>query len=311
MIETLDDWNARLSGCGCCQMPVCPTPVVLCEAKYGRVDREDTWDGITYDASGDLYDGDPIEYQAFHPAWTDVGSLEEVPTIYRKRTHTYEDEFQGVEIGDPIMENYVECTSATVKTFVTHIYDGAGHVLITRNTHTLSEPLTKAELEALTLLKMEADAWTNTSGSGPYVCRANKAITWATFPEDWEACEFFLRSVDTFGAISGLRKIRFRFRIPHTHTGSKFYITYDIAEFPENAEVDPSFVSQDNVIEWTGLGTGGQNDPSWLAGDWIEIDPPEVSGERRIVNIRYTCYAGTRFGSKPQVMGEAFEIPPP
>jgi hypothetical protein len=106
-----------------------------------------------------------------------------------------------------------------------------------------------------------------------------------------------------------LIKRRVRIRIPTTHTGSYFKITYDIAEFPGDGE--PSFFSQDNVIEWTGPGTGDQDDPSWIAGDWIEIDPPEVPGERRIVNIRYTCYAGTKFGSKPQVMGEALEIPPP
>ena len=105
------------------------------------------------------------------------------------------------------------------------------------------------------------------------------------------------------------RKIRFRFRIPHTHLGSKFTITYDIAEFPEDG--DPFFVSQDNVVEWTGPGTGDQDDPSWLAGDWVELDPPDVPGERRIVNKRFTCYTGTLYGVKPQVFGEALEIPPP
>jgi hypothetical protein len=103
-------------------------------------------------------------------------------------------------------------------------------------------------------------------------------------------------------------KLRFRFRIPNTHLGSKFTITYDIAEFPEDG--DPSFVSEDNVVEWTGPGSGLSTDPSWLT-DWIEIDPPEVPGERRVVNIRFTCYTGTKFGSKPQVTGEAFEPPAP
>ena len=102
--------------------------------------------------------------------------------------------------------------------------------------------------------------------------------------------------------------LRFRFRIPIAHTGSKFFITYDIGEFP--TEGDPSFVSQDNVIEWTGPGTGTQSDPSWFT-DWVIVPPPEVAGERRVVNIRYTCYSGTKYGAKPQVMGEVLEIPPP
>jgi hypothetical protein len=40
--------------------------------------------------------------------------------------------------------------------------------------------------------------------------------------------------------------------------------------------------------------------------DWVVIDPPETSGERRIVNVRYTCYSGAKYGVKPQIMGEAY-----
>ena len=112
-------------------------------------------------------------------------------------------------------------------------------------------------------------------------------------------------------AIISAVKLRFRFVIPVEHIGSKYTFTYDVAEFPEDEDIDPSFVSQDNVVEWTG--PGDQEDPdgdSWLT-DWIEIDPPEVPGDRRVVNIRYTCYTGTKYGVKPQVMGEAFEPPTP
>lgn len=102
------------------------------------------------------------------------------------------------------------------------------------------------------------------------------------------------------------RKARVWFRIPVTHTGSKFWFTYDIVDFPDDGE--PSVVSTDNSLEWVGFGTGDQSDPSWLTAK-IDLDPPEVPGERRIVNIRYKCYTGALFGSKPQVMGEAYEIP--
>lgn len=101
---------------------------------------------------------------------------------------------------------------------------------------------------------------------------------------------------------------RFRFRIPTSHLGSYFKITYDIGEFPTTG--DPSFVSQDNVVEWTGPGSGASSDPSWLT-PWVEVDPPTDPGERRVVNIRFTCYHGTKYGVKPQVTGEALEIPPP
>jgi len=106
------------------------------------------------------------------------------------------------------------------------------------------------------------------------------------------------------------RPLRFRFRIPSTHTGSKFWITYDVAEFPEDEGIDPSFVSEDNLVEWEGPGTGDSTDPSWLT-PWVEIDPPAIPGERRVVNIRFTCYTGTKYGVKPQVTGEAFTPPEP
>jgi hypothetical protein len=106
-------------------------------------------------------------------------------------------------------------------------------------------------------------------------------------------------------------KIRYRIRIPISHTGNYFKITYDVAEFPEDEDVDPSFVSEDNVIEWTGPGDQGDSeDESWFT-DWIEMLPPTIPGQRRIVNIRYTCYQGTTYGVKPQVTGEAFTPPAP
>lgn len=100
---------------------------------------------------------------------------------------------------------------------------------------------------------------------------------------------------------------RFYFRIHPDHKGSKFFITYDVAEYPDVG--DPFFLSQDNVIEWTGPGTGDQFDPSWSTPE-IVLDPPTIPGSRTLVNIRYTCYSG-RYGVKPQVMGIALEIPPP
>lgn len=303
-IQTLQQWNESLGMCGCCPMPVCPAPELICSAKYAAISRSDTWDGITYDASGDLFAGDPFEFRAFHPAWTDDGSLDEVPNIYRKRTVTYEEETRPTNAFDPL-PNTAEC-SATVKTTTTYHYGGGGvPVTISRYTETLSEPLTKAELAAMAVAKMEEDDW---STAGGITCRALTGMIWTGYPPGWEACGFISWAITAFDATATSIALRFRFRIPNAHLGSKFTITYDIAEFPE--EGDPSFVSQDNVIEWVGPGTGGEDAPSWLT-DWVEIDPPEAPGQRRIVNIRYTCYSGAKYGGKPQVMGEGLEIPPP
>jgi hypothetical protein len=95
---------------------------------------------------------------------------------------------------------------------------------------------------------------------------------------------------------------RFRWRIGDDHAGTYFKITYDIAEFPLVGA--PGFVSQDNVTEWTGPGSGAQSDPSWLT-PWVEIPPPTAPGERRVVNVRYSFVHGSIYGVKPQVWGEA------
>lgn len=154
------------------------------------------------------------------------------------------------------------------------------------------------------------------------------------------------------GTIS-LRAIRFRFRVPSEHEGNKFTFIYDIAEFlvhtiddpdyePPNPLPDPAppipqipdpnpppptFVSQDNIIEWTGPGTQIPDEnivdgevvnqeaidaaeDTWYTS-YVEVDPPTVPGEHRVVNIRFTCYTGTKYGVKPQVMGEALELEEP
>jgi hypothetical protein len=120
--------------------------------------------------------------------------------------------------------------------------------------------------------------------------------------ENWSGGLFntFLAAASQF---EGVTAVRHRFAVPSAHQGSKFFITYDIAEFPDEGE--PSLVSEDNVIDWNGPGSGIEDDPSWLT-DWVEIVPPSVPGQRRIVNIRYSCYSGIKYGVKPQIMGESF-----
>lgn len=101
---------------------------------------------------------------------------------------------------------------------------------------------------------------------------------------------------------------RFRFQIPTAHLGNKFRITYDVVESPDDG--NQSFFSQNNVIEWSGPGTGSASNPSWFT-QWIELDPPDDPGTLRIENIRYTCYGGQKYGVKPQLQGLPFQLPPP
>jgi hypothetical protein len=102
-------------------------------------------------------------------------------------------------------------------------------------------------------------------------------------------------------------KARFRWVIPDTWTGSYFKITWDVVFFPDD-ESTPTVVALDETWDdWTGPGDPEDAD-AWKSG-WYEIDPPEETGETRIVNVRYECYRSTRLGIKPQITGEAYEIP--
>ena len=308
MIETIQDWNARLGYCGCCPMPVCPTPVVVCEAKHKVLFLSSTAADIVYGED---------EYLLLIPNFTTPWVADaEIETIYRKVTINVEDTSIEIEDDAPEKESTVNCT-ATTKTIVNYTYStdiyGTRFETETTITYTLSESITKEEFFALIEEGMEADTWTVTdeSASG-YPCSSMLIDQWVEYPGTIsDPCNYFQPYPYGFDVPAGLRKIRFRFRIPNTHLGSKFTITYDVAEFPYDVEVDPSFVSEDNVVVWTG--PGDQEDPegdSWLT-PWVEIAPPEITAECRIVNIRYTCYSGTKYGVRPQVMGEAFEPPAP
>ena len=314
MIETIEDWNTRLAYCGCCEMPVCPTPTFVCEAKYKLI-----WLGL--ETAYDIVYGDN-EIMAFVPSFTAPWVAdEETGTIYQKVTINVADTTVEIEDDAPEKESTVNCT-ATTKTIVNYSYStdiyGTRFETETTITYTLSEPITKAEFFTLIEEGMEADTWTVTNESSDfYPCSSMRIDQWPEYPDTIsDPCDYFQTYPSDFGGPSALRKIRFRFRIPNAHLGSKYTITYDVARFPYDVEEDPTFVSEDNVVVWTG--PGDQEDPegdSWLT-PWVELDPLEVSGEHRIVhirivNIRYTCYSGTKYGVRPQVMGEAFEPPAP
>jgi hypothetical protein len=413
MIETLDDWNDKLEQCGCCFMPECPAPIVVCEYKSAITWGDEVNDEIEYGenetsvfrfpyASPGGVSGDdlPFIYRKFHSdpevytyngfqkyyyfhsylainPDTDVEGLWTTETA-REIFWTGDDEATGTEcfsnkeestgegesdcgpcvaqmswvirewqtggfeswllfpeysgvVEDPTEVVSWDCaTTVRTRTGTFHwngeysaetvpsatLLPGVGpwgapvspdpaleihgfdFTVEVEQIETLSEPISKAGFLAFTAEKMEAESWTPTSLLSP--CVAKHVSDWPVIPDEWPECEFADAEAS---ANAYLKKLRFRFRIPDTHTGSKYYITYDIAEFPDDGA--PSLVSEDNVVEWTGPGTGASSDPSWLT-DWVVIEPPEVSGERRIVNIRYTCYSGAKYGAKPQLVGEAF-----
>lgn len=128
-----------------------------------------------------------------------------------------------------------------------------------------------------------------------------------------------------------ITKVRYRWVVPESHSGSYFLITWDVVFFPEGHDAtindpdatppdplpegvteeewwadhqvpdpdapNPSVIEDDKTWEWTG-GT--------RTSSWYEIAAPSSQGETRIVNVRFICYRSP-YGQKPQTTGEAYE----
>lgn len=90
-------------------------------------------------------------------------------------------------------------------------------------------------------------------------------------------------------------KVRYRCRVPVSHLGTYFKITWDVlyelAGWDNTAvpiEDRPvRYSRKDLTVEWEGPGSGAQSDPSWLAGDWYDLPAPEEPGVRKVINIRF------------------------
>jgi hypothetical protein len=82
-----------------------------------------------------------------------------------------------------------------------------------------------------------------------------------------------------------------------------------VPQIPDPDAPDPVVISTDQT--WTWAGPGDPDDlATWKSG-WYDLPVPTAPGENRVVNIRFECYRSPQFGNKPQVTGEAYEIPSP
>lgn len=314
-IETLAQWNTRLTQCGCCPMPECPEPSILFEYKSGFTNACGTL--MTVPGGSFSYPTPPlVDFKKYYKKKTireEQNQFDFNGDLYsgypetRTNTRTYSRELTGdckttsSEIGWISFSGTYTHTGTTYNAGVFRIgYDsrvGSGNPWgfegFEESSYTdgLDEASTISEMAGVINAKIASDNWI-TGRSVSKMSQATKGVS-SLYPG-----EVIINQLT-------LQKLRFRFKIPIIHTGTMFKITYDIAEFPTMGAA--SFVSEDNTVEWSGPGDPEEPD-DWLT-DWVEIAPPEVPGERRIVNIRFTCYTGAKFGVKPQVMGEAFELP--
>ena len=260
MIETLDDWNDRLTQCGCCEI-------------RGQ-------DGLTIEAEALI---GTILLLGFIP------DLSNVDKLYSTRTYTY-------STGGQEIYNYPNKFACVFKDVViqddydfTVTVDGdiSGGIISTDFT---DEVDIESELKSA---KSQVDA----------------VINWGTM----EAEDFVTTSTFSSGIIfgylfvGGLAYTRVKFSKLVTTDfppGEYLKVTYDLVSYPQEGE--PSFLSQDNIVEWEG--TYNESDPSDPANftNYIYIDPPEDFGSVEMKNIRFTRFIETPYGNKPQITGEAF-----
>lgn len=302
-IETLGDWNTRLGYCGCCTMPECPTPEVVCESKSASRQACGESAPASY---ADLDTECPILLQYFHnfedvqtftftsPSGTDTETRTIVYTRDADGFCTWTDD----TVHDPIF-------SGSLGVFISSTVSWSGGVyhrneVWTNGTYdrltTYFSPETESSLTAVVRSVLDSMDWTADGSCYSEKVYQNRA-TGACAGSDPASLPYLVSLTDA----------RFRFRIPSTHTGTYFKIEADQVFYPDGWDTEggtpPSIVSE-HTVEWTGPGTGDADDPSWLT-PWIDIAAPSSPGTVEIRNIAFTCYHGP-YGTKPQYTGETF-----
>ncbi len=271
-IETLDDWNALLENCGCCQMPACPPPELECQSMSGAgfLDGYGGTPGLNEGAMYlktryDYLDGGWILYTLSGAVRADLG-------------------------GNAVMDEItVDVTN--------------GGNLTGGNTRTYQGPVSVATARSSAYSAMLGEL----DFTDPQFSKGNGCQAHRVHQVPWHGVGTYL----SFACLL-VQFVRYRWKIPSHFTGTYFKITWDEVFFPPDYDPQspdgpqPSPISRDLTATWEG--PGDPDDPqSWVAADWRAMNPPDQPGETRVVNIRFECY-NSPYGNKPQVTGEAVDL---
>ena len=315
-IETLGDWNGINTGCGCCPMPEAPGPARLSECK--SITRGICGEYITVLAAPWEIPPCPFigrKYRAkkrtITITRTEVGG--DPATVTWSETTTVAWGYNGAGIctfdwntvtegdtipGTPVWADEVDRTQGGDYFYNLHVYgtdpDESGNTFDMVDRIEYLEGVTgfTEYLHADVLAALEGEDWEECSSDASYT------VIQSTNPED---CFDPVVPVVVSGKIS-----RYRWKIPHTHAGPYFKITWDVAT---EVEEGASTLESDLTWQFSGPGTGDEYDPSWLS-DWYELALPDDPAERKVVNIRYEGIRSSRMGMKPQLMGDPYVLPP-
>ena len=298
---------------------------------------------VVFSDEASASDGSSLSYMStttyFRRYNDDIDDLLETnATVINTDTATGSNGLNGLTITETYSQN-ASRSSLTFTEVITGTSTPPGTAwFITTRTVTMSD----AEADPFSSLITEADTYIDRALADPFwepnpfrLTRGFSSIA-VTEALSRTTCEEIFPSEIT--AIKR-RLVSYRWRIPHMtswgqdpnalvpNTGVYFKITWDVATEPDQSYVEqywngtawvnrtvaissaPATLQEDLTWEWSGPGTGDIDDPSWLSGDYFLL-PPDEPGIRKIVNVRYESYRSTRIGMKPQLLGEAYELPP-
>lgn len=270
-IETNADWNAAL-GC-CCGMPECPEPVL--EAESIRAYYQPT--PVLFE-SGAYYKAAVYTYYWYEDGG--AGPFHNPGTapdfIPYPDTLPYSNRGWGLSLGPCGEVDFDDTLEDILDAFLP-----ADYLITSGGLDTPSDVWLAADFMAD--VRGNFDTFTFPLGCAPGTIQVASVTGVPT---------------DSTSDSPVLTKVRYRWRIPTTHLGSYFKITWDILNEPVGwddegiplEERPVAFRERDLTVEWAGPGTGDEEDPSWLSGGWYELAVPDFEGERRIVNIRFECY---------------------
>lgn len=365
-IETLDDWNARMSCC--CQMPACPVPEQLCESvtvSAGLFSAFFDADGKPWSkkiASSNGSISESFTNDQYNPGFIYIFSI--TGPEYVTATDNVTDTRTETEEYLPVVQ--ISKCGVTTPAVYTKKLEGE-HNQTTSNisgycnstggggfdfiTHQVSNSLIQIREEngewARYITSTTMDYIVNdtpwefgpnvTTNSGPdyeglvsptysyenpvamdAVTKALKAAIGGTSFEkcpvnnqtlcaaSHEETESIIENVGTLILRASSTKVRYRWKIPSSHLGTYFKITWDLLDEDNTSEIPKKTLKTGGT--WTWQGPGKKDDPngdSWKS-QWFEIPAPSFKGQSRVVNVRFECYHGP-YGSKPQVSGEAYD----
>lgn len=263
-IETVYDWNEVLGSCGCCSMPTPPEPNRISES----IRAVFTANSVEFE-DGVYYKTKTTNYWYFDPEGT---YFEEQPFTITTR---------GWNLNDG------PCNEVENEIYPEGSYPPEGSTVTASEVDSKGSPFTSEAFVSAILGRFEAFEF-------PLTTCAPGNLQIASLTGDLEKPSLIY---------PGLTKVRYRWQVPIIHLGDYFKITWDVLYEPVGWD-DESIPEEDRPVRfsikdltevWSGPGTGDQDDESWLAGDWYDLEIPEELGERRVINIRCTMFSDDPF----------------